>query len=140
VSGGYIIVERDILLKDCGVFTGQIQIISTRLRFHDNGEGFQAPDGVSSPHIEHAFVFHCPGTAWRHAMNFEPHWDESRKRYWAFRRWVVRSDGQYWPGESAHIQAPIGPSVGNMNVRELIMRASLTGFEQGYESARRELL
>jgi hypothetical protein len=135
----FIIVERDMMLKDCGVFTGQIQIIETKLMSDGAGNQVQASDGISSPDIEHAFLFHFAARAWHYAMGFEPHWDEDRKRYFAFRRWIVRKDGEYFPGECVHRQEPIGDYTGAGIAREMLMRARMDAFEQGRESALREL-
>lgn len=135
----FIVVERDLFLKDVGVFTGQIQIVETRLIVNEAGEPLQASDGVSSPDIEHAFLFNVAAIAWRYAMSFEPHWDQEGKRYVAFRRWIVRKDLEFFPGECVHRQVPIGMYTGAGNEREMIMRARLEGYEQGRESMRREL-
>ncbi len=141
MSKKFIIVERDVELKDCGVFTGQIQLIETRLIFIDDEQtmGCQAMDGVASQDIEHAFLFHDPATAWRYAMLFEPHWDASAKRYHAARRWVARRDGDYFPGEER-----VGTDVKMTNFNryavnwiphEAILAATQRGYEQGRESA-----
>jgi hypothetical protein len=141
MATGYIIVERDVFLKDRGVFTGQIQIVDSPFRFHDDAKTvpFQVTEGVWSTDIEHAFVFNSSATAWRHAMNFEPHFDRDRNRYWAARRWVVRKDGEFCPGQAIHKQEPLGLYAGLSNDRELMLRAMMQSFEQGQQSARREM-
>lgn len=145
MSGKFIIVERDQLLKDCGVFTGQIQIIDTRLMFHDVEKTipFQAMDGVSSPDIEHAFLFNAVATAWRFAMQFEPHWNAAARRYFGARRWVARRDGDYWPGEcrigADARRAAINGYAAGWIPHEAIIAATERGYEQGRQSALLEM-
>jgi len=137
----FIIVERDLDLRDSGVFTGQIQIVETRLMLFEDGRPIQSIDGIASPHIEHAFVFHSAWTAWRFAMQFEPHWDAGRRRYWGFRRWVARRDGDFFPGECRHgINAPNPCIHGKTWIpHEAIMAAAADSFEQGRRSALAEM-
>ncbi|ETR75891.1 hypothetical protein X566_19940 [Afipia sp. P52-10] len=108
ISATYIIVERDIDMRDTGVFTGQIQLTQSSKRmnedffkpeFRDGDLRFLVMQAVSSPHIEHAMTTWSPTLAWYYASRFEPHWDESRQCYWAFDRWVVRFDGEYSLGD-----------------------------------------
>lgn len=137
MSDSFIIVERNLHLKDAGVFTGQIQIVDTRLMRHHDGRFHQGIDGISSPDIEHAFLFHTTWSAWQFAMRFEPHWDDERQRYWGFRRWVARKDGDYFPGEcriGADAPNPVR-SGASFIPQEAIMAATAAGFEQGRRSA-----
>jgi hypothetical protein len=134
----FIIVERDTMLRDCGVFTGQVQIVESRHRYLDDEREvpMQAMDGLSSPDIEHAFLFNAAWTAWRYAMQFEPHWDTTAGRYLGHRRWEVRKDLDYFSGEVRH-----GLAVKNTNEyakawipQEAIIAATASGFEQGRRS------
>ena len=135
----FIVVEIDTQLKDCGVFTGQVQIVESRMIVGDYG-ALQVMDGVSSRDIEHAFLFNMAWDAWRFAMQFQPHWNAEANRFWGFRRWRVRRDGDYFPGECRQ-----GVDVGNPMQhgktwipQEALLAAASDSLEQGYRSARRE--
>lgn len=136
----FIIVERDSRLRDIGVFTGQIQIVDTRLYAID-GIPMQAMDGVSSPEIEHTFLFNFAHTAWRFAMQFEPHWDCAAARYLGARRWVVRKDLHFFPGEVRHgLDVPNPIQTGRYWIpQEALMAATAEGYEQGRRSALAEM-
>lgn len=143
MSSGFIIVERDRNLKDCGVFTGQVQVVDYHLHHWDEERELpmQGMDGISSPDIEHAFLFSAAWTAWRFAMQFEPHWDIEQRRYLGHRRWEARKDGDYFPGECRHGLAARNSSIHGKHwiPQEAIIAAAAEGFVQGQESARREL-
>lgn len=140
-SHTFIIVERDTSLKDVGVFTGQIQIVPTKLFFLDDAKTIplQAMDGVSSPDLEHAFVFNSAAIAWRFAMQFEPHWNAGAGRYWGARRWVVRRDLAFFPGECHHginvSKAELNANSASWIPQEALLAATASGFEQGRQSA-----
>ena len=142
-SDRFIIVERDISLRDIGVFTGQIEIVDYHLRFWDSERQLpmQGMSGVSSPDIEHAFIFNSAWTAWRYAMQFQPHWDEQRNRYWAARRWEARRDLDYFPGECRHGAALRNPCLhGRAWIpQEALIAATSDGFQQGRASALKEI-
>ena len=131
----FIIVERDSNLKDCGVFTGQVQIVDSKMVIDDVG-ALQVMDGVSSPDLEHAFLFNTAWDAWRFARQFQPIWCSEEQRFHGFRRWVARKDGDYFPGEcrqgiDAH--SPLMPGK-NWIPQEAIIAATQMGYERGRES------
>lgn len=130
MSGKFIIVERDICLRDCGVFTGQIQIVDSRLDIEGCGP-LQVMDGISSTDIEHAFLFNSTWDAWRFARQFQPH------KECAVARWVARKDGDYFPGECRHgVNAPNPTSpTKNWIPHEMIVAAAERGYQQGRSSA-----
>jgi len=132
----FIIVERDYHLKDCGVFTGQIQIVDSRMVIGDLGP-LQVMDGVSSPEIEHAFLFNTAWDAWRYSKQFQPVFDKQTNRFCGFRRWVPRRDGDYFPGECRHGLEPIDPTLAGRSwiPQEALIAATQDGYERGRRSA-----
>jgi hypothetical protein len=140
MAGKYIIVEKDVELKDFRVFTGQIQIVDSRLVIPEYGP-LQVMDGVGSPDIEHAFLFNTGWDAWRFAMQFQPIWDQQLLKFWGFRRWVARKDGDYFPGECRQgVDAPNPIQHGKSWIpQEALIAATAEGFQQGHASARREM-
>jgi hypothetical protein len=139
----FIIVQRDLQMRDSGVFTGQIQVVDYHMHFWDADRSvpMQGMDGVASPDIEHAFIFNAAYSAWRYAMQFEPHWDGERNRYWGFRRWEARKDLDFFPGEVHHGLALRNPCIhGKVWIpQEALIAATQEGFKLGEASARREL-
>lgn len=141
MSGKFIIVERDDRMKDRGVFTGQIQVVDSHMFMDEERScALQCIDGIASPDIEHAFLFHTPWDAWRFAIQFQPHWDTERNRFWGFRRWVARNDGNFFPGEIRHGSDVHNPTLGRHFVpHEMIIAATADGFKQGRQSVLAEM-
>jgi len=136
----FIIVERDSSLKDCGVFTGQVQIVDSRMVLDDIGP-LQVMDGVSSPDIEHAFLFNTAWDAWRFARQFQPIWCEQAQRFHGWRRWVARKDGDFFPGECRHGVDAHNPLIHGTHwiPQEAIIAATQMGYERGRQAVLTEM-
>lgn len=140
MSEKFIIVERDANLCDAGVFTGQIQIVDSRMVIDGHGP-LQVMDGIGSPDLEHAFLFNTAWDAWRFAMRFQPIWDAARQRFLGHRRWAVRKDGDYFPGECKHGIDARNPVISGKAwiPQEMLIAAVADGYNQGRASALAEI-
>lgn len=87
---GYIIVRRDRNLKDEGVLTCTLSLLDV--------DGFVRVEPTVSPHIEHAFVFPDPFTAY-HWLDRLPLDIQQHGHAASSLQWSVREDGDYDPGE-----------------------------------------
>lgn len=130
---GYIIVQRDDYMRDCGVFTGQMQLAPSKINLMmDCPLVLGQPEW--SPYIEHAYVFTDAFQAHRWLSRLLPPWNDARNRATCHRP-QVRHDGEFFPGEHStkHRQIPVS----RINHAEMFIAAE--AFEAGVREGERRM-
>lgn len=131
MTRGFIIVKRDDMFRDIGVFTGAGELVHTERMLGADTPLIQMQADVSTE-IERAFVFPQPWQAYRWVDALSVPWgDERATRILRLTQWVVRNSGDFTPGVPNHNRADTTGSDHRLHIVEIERQAYMAGFHAG---------